>query len=66
MNTMVELKALLAGIEMVVTNGWFLVIIEGDSQLIVQMETKLLHGKWSIRWQKTSDWSTTWNNYTPY
>jgi ribonuclease HI len=45
MNNAVELKALLAGINMVVTNRWFPVIIEGDSQIILQMAMNLLHGK---------------------
>lgn len=45
MNNMAELKALLAGINMVVTNGWFSFIIEGDSQIIIQMAMNLLHGK---------------------
>jgi hypothetical protein len=44
-NNVTELKSLLEGINMVVTNGWFLVIIEGDSQVILQMAMKLLHGK---------------------
>ena len=44
-NNVVELKALLAGLNMAMTHGWFLVIIEGDSQIILQMATKLLHGK---------------------
>lgn len=30
---------------MVITNGWLSVIIEGDSEVILQMATKLLHGK---------------------
>ena len=30
---------------MVTTFGWFPIILEGDSQLILQMTTKLLHGK---------------------
>lgn len=42
---MVELKALLAGLNMVMTNGWFPLIIEGDSQIILQMAMNLLHGK---------------------
>ena len=45
MNNMAELKTLLAGINMAVTNGWLLVIIEGDSQIILQMAMNLLHGK---------------------
>ena len=44
-NNVVELKALIASLNMVITNGWLLVIIEGDSQVILQMAMKLLHGK---------------------
>ena len=42
---MAELKALLAGLEMVSTHGWFPFILEGDSQIILQMAEKLLNGK---------------------
>lgn len=35
MNNMAALKAFQVGINMVVTNGWFPVIIEGDSQIIL-------------------------------
>ena len=45
MNNTVQLKALLAGLSMVTTHGWLLVILEGDSHVILQMATKLLHGK---------------------
>lgn len=30
---------------MALTHGWFLVILEGDSQIILQMAEKLLNGK---------------------
>ena len=38
-------KALLAGLDMVSTHGWFPIILEGDSQIILQMGGKLLNGK---------------------
>lgn len=44
-NNVVKFKALLAGMDMVMTNGWFPIILEGDSQLILQMAVKLLNGK---------------------
>ena len=44
-NNVVELKGLHVGIAMASTYGWFPIILEGDSQLILQMTTKLLHGK---------------------
>ena len=44
-NNVAELKALLAKLHMVVTYGWFHVVVEGDLQIILQMATKLLHGK---------------------
>ena len=44
-NNVVELKSLLGGLCMVTTHGWLPVIIEGDSQVILQMATKLLHDK---------------------
>lgn len=34
-NNMAKLKAILEGINMAVKNGWFLVIIEGDSKIIL-------------------------------
>lgn len=45
MNNVSKLKALLIGINMAVTNGWLPVIIEGNSQIILQMAMNLLHGK---------------------
>ena len=45
MNNMAEMKPLLAGINIVLTNGWCLVIIKGDSQIILHMAMNLLHGK---------------------
>ena len=44
-NNVAKLKALLAGLDMAQTHGWFLVILEGDSQIILQMAEKLLNGK---------------------
>lgn len=44
-NNVSELKGLLAGLDMAATFGWFPIILEGDSQLILQMTTKVLHGK---------------------
>lgn len=44
-NNEVELKWLLASMDVIVTYGWFPIILEGDSQLILEMTTKLLHGK---------------------
>lgn len=44
-NNMAKLKALLAGLNMAMTHGWFPIITEGDSQIILQTTTKLLHGK---------------------
>lgn len=44
-NNVSELKGLLVGLAMATTFGWFPIILEGDSQLILQLTTKLLHGK---------------------
>ena len=44
-NNVAELKGLLAGLAMATSFGWFPIILEGDSQLILQMITKLLHRK---------------------
>lgn len=44
-NNAAKLKDLLGGLRMVTTHGWLPFIIEGDSQVILQMATKLLHGK---------------------
>lgn len=44
-NNMAELKALLVGLDMTQTHGWYLIILEGDSQVILQMAEKLLKGK---------------------
>lgn len=45
MNNMAKLKSLLVGLDMTQTHGWFPVILEGDSQVILQMAEKLLNGK---------------------
>ena len=44
-NNVVELKGLLAGLAMVAQHEWLPIILEGDSQIILQIATKLLHGK---------------------
>lgn len=44
-NNVADLKALLARLDMVTTHGWYPVILEGDSKLILQMEEKLLNSK---------------------
>ena len=44
-NNVAELKGLLAGLDMVAQHGWLPIILEGDSQIILQMATKVLHGK---------------------
>ena len=44
-NNVVEIKALLVGLDMIQTNEWHPTILEGDSQLILQMVEKLLNGK---------------------
>ena len=44
-NNVVDLKALMAELHMAVNNFWLPVIIEGDSQIILQIASKLLHGK---------------------
>ena len=45
MNNIAELKGLLAGLTMMTNNGWLPIILEGDSKLILQMVSKILHGK---------------------
>ena len=42
---MAKLKDLLVGLDMVAQHGWLPIILEGDSQIVLQMATKLLHGK---------------------
>jgi hypothetical protein len=44
-NNVANLKVLLEGLEMSSTHGWFPIILEGDSQIILQMAEKLLNGK---------------------
>ena len=44
-NNVAEIKALLVGLDMIQTNGWHPTILEGDSQLILQMVEKILNGK---------------------
>lgn len=44
-NNVAELKGLHVGLAMEAFHWWFRIILEGDSQLILQMTTKLLHGK---------------------
>ena len=42
---MVEIKELMIGLDMIQTNGWQPTILEGDSQIIIQMAQKILNGK---------------------
>ena len=44
-NNVAEIKALLVGLDMIQTHGWRPTILEGDSQVILQMAEKLLKGK---------------------
>ena len=44
-NNVTELKALLVGLDMTQTHGWYPVILEGDSEVILQMAEKLLNDK---------------------
>lgn len=44
-NNVAKLKGHLAGIVMAIQHGWLPISLEGDSRLILQMATKLLHGK---------------------
>jgi len=44
-NNVAKLKGLHVGLAMAANYGWFPIILEGDSQIILQMTTKLLHGK---------------------
>ena len=44
-NNVSKLKGLLVGLVMATQQGWLPIILEGDSQIILQMATKLLHGK---------------------
>ena len=45
MNNVVEIKALMIRFDMIRTNGWQPTIMEGDSQIIIQMAHKILNGK---------------------
>ena len=44
-NNIVELKGLLAGLTRTRNHGWLPIILEGDSKLILQMVSKIHHGK---------------------
>ena len=44
-NNVAELEGLLEGLDMASHHGWLPIILEGDSKIILQMATKLLHGK---------------------
>ena len=44
-NNVAELRGLLEGLTMATQKGWLPIILEGDSQVILQMATKLLHGR---------------------
>lgn len=44
-NNILELRGLLASLTMGTQHGWMPIILEGDSQVILQMATKLLHGR---------------------
>ena len=45
MNNVAKLKGLMVGLSMAIQQGWLPIVLEGDSHLILQMVTKLLHGK---------------------
>ena len=45
MKNVAEIKVLMMGLDMIQTNGWHSTILEGDSQLILQMAEKILNGK---------------------
>ena len=42
---MVELRGLIEGLTMATQHGWLPLILDGYSQVILQMATKLLYGK---------------------
>lgn len=44
-NNVADLRGLLEGLLMAVRNGWLAMILDGDSQGILQMANKLLNGK---------------------
>ena len=44
-NNVAKLGGLLAGLTMDAQQGWLPIILDGDSQVILQMATKLLRGK---------------------
>lgn len=44
-NNVEELRGLLEGLTMATQQGWLPLILEGDSQVILQLANKLLHGK---------------------
>ena len=44
-NNVSKLKGILVGLAMVAQHGWLPIILEGDSQIILQLATKLPHGK---------------------
>ena len=44
-NNVAELKGLMAGLTLDIQQGWMPIVLEGNSRLILQMITKLLHGK---------------------
>ena len=44
-NNVAELKGILEGLAMAAQYGWLPIILEGDSQIILQMANKLLHNK---------------------
>lgn len=44
-NNVAKLKRLLAGLTLAINKGWLPIVLKGESQLILQMVCKLLHGK---------------------
>ena len=44
-NNVEELRGLLEGLTIAIQHGWLPLILEGDSQVILQMSSKLLHDK---------------------
>ena len=52
-NNSAKLEGLIQGFQIVVRNGWFPVIIEGDSNILIQMAKELANGKSSEKFSSS-------------
>jgi ribonuclease HI len=64
-NNVVELWSLLRGIKIATYHHYNKIIVEGDSQIIVQLITKILHGEHPWKSHPVGDSLDSWRTLAP-